>query len=130
MVFDETAQELLRLNQRMLESIVKANWLAYAELCDPSLSAFEPEAVGHLIEGMEFHRYYFGLHPGDAKVNITMCSPKVRLLGDVAVVSYVRLDQRTDSTGKPFTVAFDETRVWHRQEGRWKHVHFHRSVAQ
>ncbi|MFM8486316.1 MAG: hypothetical protein ACKOCH_08260 [Bacteroidota bacterium] len=23
----------------------------------------------------------------------------------------------------------EETRVWHRQQGKWKHVHFHRSPA-
>ena len=30
-------------------------------LCDPTLSAFEPEARGSLLEGMEFHHFYFGL---------------------------------------------------------------------
>ena len=126
---NETTEELLRLNKRLLESITKANWLAYAELCDPTLSAFEPESAGHLVEGMEFHRFYFDLERTDAHVNITMASPKVRILGDVAVVSYVRLDQRLDAGGAPATTAYDETRVWQNQEGRWKHVHFHRSRA-
>ena len=126
---NEATEELLRLNKRLLESITKANWLAYAELCDPTLSAFEPESAGHLVEGMEFHRFYFDLERSDAHVNITMAAPKVRVLGDVAVVSYVRLDQRLDAGGAPATTAYDETRVWQNQEGRWKHVHFHRSRA-
>ena len=126
---DEPIDDLLRLNKRLIESISKANWLAYAELCDPTMSAFEPESVGHLVEGMEFHRYYFGLARNDAHVNLTMVAPKVRVMGDVAVVSYVRLDQRLDTGGAPITVAFDETRVWQKQDGRWKHVHFHRSRA-
>ncbi len=26
---------------------------------DPQLTCFEPEAFGNLIEGMEFHKFYF-----------------------------------------------------------------------
>ncbi len=55
-----------------------------------------------------------------------MASPHVRLLGDVAVVSYVRLIQWLDEAGHPVTSAFEETRIWQRQHG-WRHVHFHRS---
>jgi calcium/calmodulin-dependent protein kinase (CaM kinase) II len=44
------------------------------------------------------------------------------------VVSYVRLDQRLDGGGRPFTAGFAETRVWQRRDGRWRHVHFHRSA--
>jgi calcium/calmodulin-dependent protein kinase (CaM kinase) II len=58
-----------------------------------------------------------------------MASPHVRLLGDVAVISYVRLNQRLAADGSPFTTSFEETRVWQRQQGQWKHVHFHRSTA-
>ena len=56
-----------------------------------------------------------------------MSSPHVRLLGDVAIVSYVRLMQAIDETGDPVTSPFEETRVWQRQQGAWRHVHFHRS---
>ena len=52
----------------------------------------------------------------------------MRLLGDVAVVSYVRLIQRLGPEGAPVTVATAETRVWERRDGRWRHVHFHRSA--
>jgi calcium/calmodulin-dependent protein kinase (CaM kinase) II len=57
-----------------------------------------------------------------------MCSPRVHLLGDVAVIAYVRLNQRVGPDGAPTTAAFEETRVWQRQDGRWRHVHFHRSA--
>lgn len=124
---EATVTELLALNQRLLDAIAGADWQTYAELCDPSLSAFEPEAVGHLVETMEFHRYYFDRGPIEP-VNTTMSSPKVRLLGDdVAVVTCVRLVQRLDEDGRPETRAWQETRVWQRQQQGWRHVHFHRS---
>ncbi|REK19208.1 MAG: DUF4440 domain-containing protein [Planctomycetota bacterium] len=119
-------QQLLELTQRLLDSIVEADWPTYEELCDPTLSAFEPEARGHLVEGMEFHRYYFNRGPGKTPRNTTMASPRVRLLGDVAIVTYVRLIQAESEAG-PATAAFEETRVWQLQQGAWRHVHFHRS---
>jgi calcium/calmodulin-dependent protein kinase (CaM kinase) II len=121
--------DLLRLNQRLLDSIVAADWSTYQELCDPTLSAFEPEARGHLVEGLPFHRFYFDLGGAQGPRTTTMASPHVRVMGDVAVVSYVRLNQRLDAAGQPTVSAIEETRVWQRRDGRWRHVHFHRSLA-
>ena len=118
--------ELLELNQRLLESIAGGDWETYEELCDPTLTAFEPEGRGHLIEGMAFHRFYFDLGPAEGPRTTTMASPAVRLMGDVAVVTYVRLVQSAARSG-PTTSHFEETRVWQMQQGRWRHVHFHRS---
>lgn len=28
-------------------------------MCDPHLTAFETEALGNLVEGMDFHKFYF-----------------------------------------------------------------------
>jgi len=124
---DSTA-ELIELNQRLLDVIAEGDWEGYSTLCDPSLTAFEPEARGHLVEGMEFHRFYFELGGSGGPRNNTISSPHVRLMGDVAVVSYVRLVQRLDENGRPVTVCGEETRVWQRQDGAWRHVHFHRSA--
>jgi ketosteroid isomerase-like protein len=118
--------ELLRLNHQLLESIARADWQTYLDLCDPDLTCFEPEANGHLVEGLPFHEFYFKLGAVQGEHNTTMCSPHVRLMGDVAVISYVRLNQRLRD-GAPVTTSIAETRVWHRQGGRWRHVHFHRS---
>ncbi len=29
------------------------------KICDPGLTSFEPEALGNLVEGIDFHRFYF-----------------------------------------------------------------------
>jgi len=116
----------LRLNQRLLDSIALADWETYTELCDPSLTAFEPEAAGQLVRGLEFHHFFFQLGPAPEPHLTTMAAPQVRVLDSVAVVTYLRLNQRVGPTG-PTTTATAETRVWHRHDGRWWHVHFHRS---
>ena len=125
---ESAADELLALSQRLLDGIDRQDWATYADLCDPTLTAFEPEAVGHLVAGMEFHRFYFDMDGPDQPHQSTISSPEVRLMGDVAVVTYVRLTQRVDDEGHAATTACDETRVWQRQNGVWKHIHFHRSL--
>lgn len=30
-----------------------------SKICDPGLTSFEPEALGNLVEGHDFHRFYF-----------------------------------------------------------------------
>lgn len=121
-------QALLQLNQQLLNAITSKDWSTYQSLTDPTLTCFEPEACGHLVEGMPFHHFYFQLGGGSRPSNTTMVNPHVRLLGEVAVVCYVRLIQAVSDDG-PATTAFEETRVWQRVGRTWKHVHFHRSTA-
>jgi hypothetical protein len=124
-----TEAQLLDLTRQLLTAIADREWSAYQQLCDPSLTCFEPEAVGQLVEGMDFHRFYFDLPGGPGKRNTTLAAPHVRLLGqDAAIVSYVRLVQKSESGSEPVTTAFAETRIWQRIAGEWKHVHFHRSL--
>lgn len=120
--------QLLDLTRQLLTSIAEKDWETYTRLCDPSLTCFEPEASGQRVEGMDFHKFYFDLPAGPGRANTTLASPHVRLMGpDAAVVSYVRLVQKFESGTEPVTAAFEETRVWQRIGGEWKHVHFHRS---
>lgn len=123
-------EELIALNQRLLESIAAGDWATYEQLCDPQLTCFEPEARGQLVAGMEFHHFYFEEDSSDSfsRRNTTMCSPQVWLLGDAAVLAYVRLVQHTDAAGNFITSSYEETRVWQKRDGAWKHVHFHRSL--
>jgi calcium/calmodulin-dependent protein kinase (CaM kinase) II len=128
----ELAQQLLDLNQKLLVAIVGGDWKAYESLCDPSITCFEPEARGQVATGMAFHKYYFDLPgaPQKPAKNVTMAQPHVRLLGDSgAVLSYVRLTQSIDASGAPQTSRVEETRIWQKIDGQWKHVHFHRSVG-
>jgi calcium/calmodulin-dependent protein kinase (CaM kinase) II len=123
---DPVTGEVLKLNQRLLDCIAAADWATYTELCDPTLTCFEPEANGQCVHGLAFHEFYFKLGGAKEPYLTTMASPHVRVMGDAAVVTYVRLNQRTTPAG-PTTTAVEETRIWQRRDGRWRHVHFHRS---
>ncbi len=119
---------LINLTRCLLESIIAGDWQAYSDLCDPTITCFEPEAKGNLVEGMDFHRFYFDLDRKNVRLQTTMVRPHVRLLGDVAIVSYIRVTQVADqTTGEVSTRTAEETRVWGRVDGNWKHLHFHRS---
>ena len=119
--------EFIALTQKLLDAAATGDWATYQELCDHSMTAFEPEARGQLVAGLPFHKFYFDLGGFGGRRLTTMISPQVRVMGDVAVVAYVRLTQRTNPDGSPTTQAFEETRVWQKQNGVWKHVHVHRS---
>ena len=125
---DSAQSELIELTRKLLHSIAHGDWETYAALCDPNLTAFEPEARGQLVEGMAFHKFYFDISSNRTPRHTTIVAPHVWLMGDSAVVSYVRLTQRIDDGGSPTTARFEETRVWQKQGGAWKHVHFHRSA--
>ncbi|EYC45886.1 hypothetical protein Y032_0414g1039 [Ancylostoma ceylanicum] len=52
-------QEIVRVTQQLLDAISCKDFEVYTKLCDPAMTCFEPEALGNLIEGVEFHRFYF-----------------------------------------------------------------------
>jgi hypothetical protein len=124
-------QTLLKLNQTLLESVVRGDWDTYASLCSADLTCFETETNGVLCEGLPFHKFYFDL-PSDplatpTPVEVSMARPHIRWIGlDAAVLSYTRLTQKL-SDGEPVTASCCETRVWQCFDGIWKHVHVHRS---
>uniref|UniRef100_A0A3Q0S4Y9 Calcium/calmodulin-dependent protein kinase II association-domain domain-containing protein n=1 Tax=Amphilophus citrinellus TaxID=61819 RepID=A0A3Q0S4Y9_AMPCI len=63
-------------------------------------------------------------------VHTTLLNPHVHLIGeDAACIAYIRLTQFVDSTGRPRSSQSEETRVWHRRDGKWLNVHFHCSGA-
>ena len=121
--------EIVELTRRLVHAITHADWETYTDLCADDLTAIEPEAEGHLVQGMGFHKHYFDMADRSpyAGVTTTISSPHVRLMGDAALIAYVRLTQRVGADGVSTTTFTQETRIWHRIDGRWQHVHFHRS---
>ncbi|XP_046567680.1 calcium/calmodulin-dependent protein kinase type II delta chain-like isoform X12 [Haliotis rubra] len=130
---DSRKQEIIKLTEQMLQAITSGDYEAYTKLIDPHLTSFEPEALGNLIVGMDFHKFYFDhvLSKNNKPVNTSILNPHVHLLGeDAACIAYIRLTQYIDrsvTNGLPVTMQSEETRIWQRKDGKWQNVHFHRS---
>uniref|UniRef100_A0A8C8Z9B4 calcium/calmodulin-dependent protein kinase n=1 Tax=Prolemur simus TaxID=1328070 RepID=A0A8C8Z9B4_PROSS len=123
-------QEIIKVTEQLIEAINNGDFEAYTKICDPGLTAFEPEALGNLVEGMDFHRFYFenALSKSNKPIHTIILNPHVHLVGeDAACIAYIRLTQYMDGGGMPKTMQSEETRVWHRRDGKWQNVHFHRS---
>lgn len=119
--------ELLDLSHQLLKAIDAGDWGAYAKFCHDQITCFEPEAEGHLITGLPFHKFYFDLPGGGTPRQSSAASPLIRVIGDVGIVCYARVVQKLNADGAPISVVADETRIWQRINGVWKHIHFHRS---
>jgi calcium/calmodulin-dependent protein kinase (CaM kinase) II len=124
-------QEVIKITEQLLEAINSGDYETYTKLCDPQMTAFEPGALGNLVEGMDFHKFYFDnvLGKNSKALNTTILNPSVHLLGDdAACIAYIRLTQYMDKSGVAHTQQSEETRVWHKREGKWQNCHFHRST--
>ncbi|XP_045036194.1 calcium/calmodulin-dependent protein kinase type II subunit gamma isoform X2 [Daphnia magna] len=125
-------QEILKLTEQLLEAISAGDYETYAKICDPHVTSFEPEALGNLVEGLEFHKFFFDnlLGKNCKSINTLILNPHIHLMGeDAACIAYVRLTQFMDKQGQAHTQQNEETRVWYRRDGKWLNVHFHRSGA-
>ncbi|XP_053291754.1 calcium/calmodulin-dependent protein kinase type II subunit gamma isoform X8 [Pleuronectes platessa] len=125
-------QEIIKMTEQLIEAINNGDFEAYTRICDPGLTSFEPEALGNLVEGMDFHKFYFDnlLSKNSKPVHTTILNPHVHLIGeDAACIAYIRLTQYMDVQGRPRSCQSEETRVWHRREAKWLNVHFHCSGA-
>ncbi|XP_061119106.1 calcium/calmodulin-dependent protein kinase type II subunit beta isoform X8 [Conger conger] len=125
-------QEIIKITEQLIEAVNNGDFEAYAKICDPGLTSFEPEALGNLVEGMDFHRFYFEnlLSKNNKPIHTTILNPHVHLIGeDAACIAYIRLTQFVDGQGRPRSSQSEETRVWHRRDSKWQNVHFHCSGA-
>ncbi|XP_047236575.1 calcium/calmodulin-dependent protein kinase (CaM kinase) II beta 1 isoform X7 [Girardinichthys multiradiatus] len=125
-------QEIIKITEQLIEAINNGDFDAYAKICDPGLTSFEPEALGNLVEGMDFHRFYFEnlLAKNNKPIHTTILNPHVHLIGeDAACIAYIRLTQFVDNQGQPRSSQSEETRVWHRRDSKWQNIHFHCSGA-
>uniref|UniRef100_G3X8K7 calcium/calmodulin-dependent protein kinase n=1 Tax=Meleagris gallopavo TaxID=9103 RepID=G3X8K7_MELGA len=121
-------QEIIKITEQLIEAINNGDFDAYTKICDPGLTSFEPEALGNLVEGMDFHKFYFEnlLSKNSKPIHTTILNPHVHVIGeDAACIAYIRLTQYIDGQGRPRTTQSEETRVWHRRDGKWLNVHYH-----
>ncbi|XP_064080370.1 calcium/calmodulin-dependent protein kinase type II alpha chain-like isoform X16 [Macrobrachium nipponense] len=129
-VLDPRKQEIIKATEQLIDCINSGDFEGYTKICDTHLTSFEPEALGNLVEGLEFHKFYFDnvLGKNCKALNTMILNPHVHLLGDdAACIAYIRLTQYMDKQGQAHTQQSEETRVWHRKDNKWQCIHFHRS---
>ncbi|KAK6487409.1 calcium/calmodulin-dependent protein kinase type II subunit delta-like isoform X5 [Huso huso] len=105
-------QEIIKITEQLIEAINNGDFEAYTRICDPGLTSFEPEALGNLVEGMDFHKFYFEhlLSKNSKPVHTTILNPHVHLIGeDAACIAYIRLTQYIDTQGRPRSSQSEET---------------------
>ncbi|CAH8430218.1 unnamed protein product [Dicrocoelium dendriticum] len=125
-------QDVIRATEQLLAAAAAGDFDCYSKYLDPQFTYFGPEACGNLLEGVDFHKFYFEqIIPKSVvrSIHTSILNPTVHLLGeDAACIAYVRLTQFLDKSGTPHTQQTEETRVWVRRDGRnWQNVHVHRS---
>uniref|UniRef100_A0A674A8J9 calcium/calmodulin-dependent protein kinase n=1 Tax=Salmo trutta TaxID=8032 RepID=A0A674A8J9_SALTR len=90
-------QEIIKVTEQLIEAISNGDFESYTKMCDPSVTAFEPEALGNLVEGLDFHGFYFeNLWSKNSKpVHTTILNPHIHLIGEEA--AYIRITQHIDT---------------------------------
>ena len=90
---------LREATQRLLHSISSKDWYIYTSYVDPSVTCFEPEVLGHLVQGLDFHKFYFNLegvgnsnrNSNKPSIQNTIVRHHFRFLDDMAaVIPYTR----------------------------------------
>jgi len=120
--------EIIKMTEQLTQAMMAGDYESYTKLVDPQMTCFEPESCGNLIEGMEFHKFYFTnvLSKNSKTINTSILKPYVHMLGeDTACIAYTRLTQFVDRSGMPHSLQSEETRVWQRVDGKWQNIHFH-----
>ncbi|KAF4802741.1 Calcium/calmodulin-dependent protein kinase type II subunit delta [Turdus rufiventris] len=110
-------QEIIKVTEQLIEAINNGDFEAYTQSkCD--FSRVYPVCVSPVA-----------LSKANTKpIHTIILNPHVHLVGeDAACIAYIRLTQYMDGSGMPKTMQSEETRVWHRRDGKWQNVHFHRS---
>ncbi|XP_045070060.1 calcium/calmodulin-dependent protein kinase type II subunit alpha-like [Coregonus clupeaformis] len=61
-------------------------------------------------------------------VHTNILNPHIHLVGEeAACIAYIRITQYINTNSMPRTAQSEETHIWHRRDGKWQIVHFHRS---
>ncbi|KAI2805253.1 Calcium/calmodulin-dependent protein kinase type II subunit gamma [Blomia tropicalis] len=78
-------QEVIKVTEQLLEAINTGDYESYAKLCDPTITAFDPAALGNLVEV---------LNKTCKSISSTILNPSVHLLGEDADKAYLIVNNR------------------------------------
>ena len=122
------ADEIMHLTQQQVHCLSHDNWDLYKSTLCQAMTSFETSsgddaADKATVRGVDAHRRYFERF--SAKHSEILGTPLVRVLGKVAIISYVRQQQQQQGEGAACT-CFHETKIWSLNgKNEWKVVHSH-----
>lgn len=112
------------------EYCAKVSYIAHSQDSDPLTICIHTALLRlYLFEKVMFFCCFLTVWSKNSKpVHTTILNPHIHLIGEeAACIAYIRITQYLDTNGMPCTAQSEETRIWHRKDGKWQIVHFHRS---
>lgn len=130
---DSVRMEIIRLTEQWIAYCTVGDFEAFTRLVDPGITCFMPGTCGNMVEGLDFHKFFFDnvVSRSAKSSNTYVLNPYVHLLGNsAACIAFTRLTQYIDRSGLPHTQQSEDTVVWLKRSSGWQIVHIHRSVSQ
>jgi hypothetical protein len=129
-------EELLALLDRHLRSIWQGDLDTYRATTAPEVTFYEWYISTQRIDGLDFHLREIEANmraKGAAaetgqwrEVDHEVLAPHIQFYGDIAIITYTLSMRYTGAAGVTHT-EHNETRAFHRRDGRWVLVHCHKS---
>ena len=125
MVFTVEEQEIYDLTVNILKAIRDGDVEKYKQYSSDTLTAIEPESSGLIVDGLDFHIFFLS-HTQPSDYHIELINPVIRIYHNTAYIAYALIDN-TFTDGKFNLKNVCETRIFEKELGVWRMVHFHRS---
>ena len=118
--------EIKEVLMKILHGIQLRDNETYKKYVSEDLTCFEPESQGFQIDGLDFHLFFSKVIPITENYHLELIRPTIKVFDNSAYASYTLLVSKQQ--GKDVIInSSNETRIFHKKDGIWKMVHFHRS---
>ena len=119
-------REIDKKLMELLDAVQQADLETYSKLVSEEVTCFEPETKGHLLRGIGLHHFFVENSHPVKRYHIELIDPVLRVSEDMAFSAYTL--HLTEMEGESDTIKVENvTRIFHKEAGDWKMIHFHRS---
>lgn len=125
MQFTKEEQEIYDLTLDLLKAIRTGDIEKYKLFSSDKLTAIEPETSSLIVEGLDFHMFFLN-RTQPKEFHLELVNPVIRVYSDTAYIAYTLIENRYVD-GKFNIKNIFETRIYNKENDRWKMVHFHRN---
>ncbi len=111
---------------KLIHAIEKADGDSYRQLVAEEVTCFEPETSGAQVKGRAMHLFFVKNSKVPDQYFFEIIDPTIKIYGEFAFAAYTFLHAEV-SGGETTSRTENVTRIFHKEQGDWKMVHFHRS---